>query len=91
MKLLERGSPLIRDPLGGRANAEVGILDALIVIDMQEGLLRGAPKHDLSGVVERIDRLAARVRERGGCVFFVQHDGAPADDFAPFAAGWLTW
>jgi nicotinamidase-related amidase len=28
--------------------------DALLVIDMQEGLLRGAPKHDLPGVVARI-------------------------------------
>lgn len=63
-------------------------LEALIVIDVQEGLLRGAPKHDLSGVIERIDRLAARVRERGGCVFFVQHDGPLGDDFAPYTPGW---
>src|SRR5436853_1228321 len=40
---------------------------------MQEGLLRGAPKHDLLAVVERINRLALRVRRSGGSVFFVQH------------------
>ena len=63
-------------------------MDVLLVVDMQEGLLQGKPKHDLSGVVERINRLAARVRERGGRVLFVQHDGPPGDDFAPFTPGW---
>ncbi len=63
-------------------------MDVLLVVDMQEGLLQGKPKHDLSGVIERINRLAARVRERGGCVLFVQHDGPSGDDFAPFSEGW---
>lgn len=35
-------------------------MDVLLVVDMQEGLLRGAPKHDLLAVVERINRLAVR-------------------------------
>jgi nicotinamidase-related amidase len=30
-------------------------VDALIVVDMQVGLLSGAPKHDLQGVVDRIN------------------------------------
>src|SRR5262245_508648 len=55
---------------------------------MQEGLLGGAPKHQLTAVVERINRLAARVRQRQGCVIFVQHDGPPGDDFEPSTAGW---
>ncbi len=55
-------------------------MDVLLVVDMQEGLLQGKPKHDLSGVIERINRLAARVRERGGCVLFVQHDGPRSGD-----------
>ncbi|MBY0401008.1 isochorismatase family protein [Myxococcota bacterium] len=63
-------------------------MDALVVIDMQEGLRRGEPKHDLVGVLARIDRLAGRVRARGGCVFFVQHDGPPGDDFALRSPGW---
>ncbi len=63
-------------------------MEALLVIDMQEGLQRGAPKRDLPGVLERIDRLAARVRQRGGSVFFVQHDGLPGEEFAPFTPGW---
>jgi len=44
-------------------------VDVLLVVDMQEGLLRGAPKHDLLAVVERINRLALRVRRSGGSVF----------------------
>jgi nicotinamidase-related amidase len=62
--------------------------DVLLVIDMQEGLLSGHPKRDLPGVVERINRLAERVRERGGRVLFVQHAGAAGDEFEPLTPGW---
>jgi len=60
----------------------------MLVVDMQEGLRRGAPKHDLSGVLERINRLAERVRERRGCVIFIQHAGPVGDDFEPRTSGW---
>jgi len=63
-------------------------VDVLLVVDMQEGLLRGAPKHDLLAVVERINRLAVRVRRRGGSVGFVQHAGPVGDDFEPLTPGW---
>ena len=63
-------------------------MDALIVVDMQAGLLNGEPKHDLRGVIERINRLAARVRERSGVVIFVQHCGGAGDDFEPHTPGW---
>jgi len=63
-------------------------LDALVIVDMQEGLLLGDEKHELTSVVERINRLAARVRKRGGAVFFVQHQGTPGDGFAPGEPGW---
>jgi hypothetical protein len=33
-------------------------MDAMVVVDMQVGLLTGAPKYDLQAVVERINRLA---------------------------------
>ena len=62
-------------------------MDVLLVVDMQEGLLRGAPKHDLLAVVERINRLALRVRRSGGAVFFV-HAGPAGDDFEPSTPGW---
>ena len=63
-------------------------MDVLLVVDMQEGLLRGAPKHDLLAVVERINRLAVRVRRRGGSVVFLQHAGPVGDDFEPLTPGW---
>src|SRR5437763_11185381 len=41
----------------------------------RSGLLNGEPKHDLQGVIDRINRLAARVRERSGIVIFIRHCG----------------
>jgi nicotinamidase-related amidase len=63
-------------------------MDALIVVDMQIGLLNGEPKHDLHGVIERINRLAAKVRARSGTVIFVQHCSGTEDDFVPGTPGW---
>jgi nicotinamidase-related amidase len=63
-------------------------MDAVIVVDMQVGLLNGEPKHDLHGVIERINRLAARVRAQSGVVIFVQHCGGAEDDFVPGTPGW---
>ena len=60
----------------------------MIVVDMQVGLLNGEPKHDLRGVIERINRLAAKVRERSGMVIFIQHCGGKGDDFEPETPGW---
>jgi nicotinamidase-related amidase len=63
-------------------------MGALIVVDMQAGLLIGPPKHDLPGVIARINQLAAMVRERSGKVVWIQHCGRPDDDFAPDKPGW---
>lgn len=41
-------------------------MDVLLIVDMQVGLLKGAPKHDLAGVVARINRLAEAIRSRAG-------------------------
>ncbi|MBM3646446.1 MAG: cysteine hydrolase [Alphaproteobacteria bacterium] len=62
---------------------------ALIVIDMQQGSFGVAtPRHDAAGVIRRLNRLAAAVREQGGAVVFVQHDGPPGDPHHPDAPGW---
>jgi nicotinamidase-related amidase len=63
-------------------------MDAMLVVDMQVGLLNGGPKHDLRGVIERINRLAAKVREQSGTVILVQHCGCKGDDFEPQTPGW---
>jgi nicotinamidase-related amidase len=63
-------------------------MDAMLVVDMQVGLLNGEPKHDLGGVIDRINRVAARVREQSGTVILVQHCGCTGDDFEPQTPGW---
>jgi nicotinamidase-related amidase len=63
-------------------------MDAMLIVDMQVGLRNGDPKHDLDGVIERINRLAAKVREHSGTVIFVQHCGRQGDDFEPQTPGW---
>jgi nicotinamidase-related amidase len=63
-------------------------MDAMLIIDMQVGLLNGDPKHDLPGVIARINRLAAKVRAASGTVIFVQHCGSKGDDFEPQTPGW---
>jgi nicotinamidase-related amidase len=63
-------------------------MDALIIVDMQVGLLKGGPKHDLGGVIQRINRLAEMARKRSGKVIFIQHHGAAGEDFAPGTEGW---
>jgi nicotinamidase-related amidase len=63
-------------------------MDAMLIVDMQVGLLNGEPKHDLGGVTERINRLAARVRARSGRVILIQHCGSRGDEFEPQTPGW---
>lgn len=60
----------------------------MLIVDMQAGLLNGNPKHDLQGVIERINQLAASVRAQSGRVIFIQHCGRKGDDFEPQTPGW---
>ena len=60
----------------------------MLVVDMQIGLLRGQPKHDLNGVVDRINHLAAKIRRHAGTVVFIQHTSDKDPDFAPRSPGW---
>lgn len=56
------------------------------MVDMQAGLLAGLPKHDLAGVVARINALAASVRAAGGAVVWIRHCGG--EGFERGAPGW---
>jgi len=61
---------------------------ALIIIDMQRGSFTAAsPRHDADGLVDRLNRLAARVRATGGLVVHVQHEGPDGDPHHPDAPG----
>ena len=62
--------------------------DALVVVDMQVGLLDGLPKHDLTDVVRRINAVAAFVRGQGGTVVWIRHCGKAGDGFARHEPGW---
>src|SRR5262249_688243 len=48
----------------------------------------GAPKHDLPGVLHRINQMTAMIRGRRGHVIWVQHRGSPGGDFEPGTSGW---
>lgn len=63
-------------------------VDVLLIVDMQAGIRQGSPKHNLNSVVAHIQSLAADVRNRGGRVCFIQHDGESDDDFAPHSPSW---
>jgi nicotinamidase-related amidase len=69
------------------ATMERGV-DVIIVVDMQVGLRDDAVKHDLAGVIGRINALAAKVRHDGGKVIWIQHCGKAGDGFEPHSAGW---
>ena len=62
--------------------------DVLIVVDMQVGLLDGLPKHDLAGVIQRINALAAMVRQKDGLVVWIRHCGKAGDGFERGSKGW---
>ena len=62
-------------------------MDVLLVVHMQVGLLAGKPKHDLRGVLDRINQLATRVRSQSGKVVLTQHCGGRGDNFEPRAPG----
>jgi nicotinamidase-related amidase len=63
-------------------------MDVLLVVHMQVGLLAGKPKHDLRGVLDRINQLATRIRSQSGKVVLTQHCGGRGDNFEPRAPGW---
>jgi nicotinamidase-related amidase len=63
-------------------------MDAMIVVDMQVGLLDGPPKHDLQGVIQRINSLTAMVRKQSGKVIWVRHCGKRGDGFERHSEGW---
>jgi nicotinamidase-related amidase len=62
---------------------------ALLVIDMQVGSFgKESRRHDVPGLVGRLNALARRVRAGGGTVIFVQHDGPDGDPHHPSQPGW---
>jgi nicotinamidase-related amidase len=63
-------------------------MDVILVVDMQVGLLDGLPKHDLHGVIGRINSLTATLRRRSGKVVWIRHCGRLGDGFERGTKGW---
>ena len=63
-------------------------MDAIVVVDMQVGLFDGSPKHDLQGVIQRINSLTAMVRQQSGKVIWIRHCGKAGDGFERDTEGW---
>ena len=62
---------------------------ALIVIDMQCGLLNGNPQpRNLQHVISALNQVAQKTRQAGGTVVHIQHLGSGDDSFAPDSPGW---
>lgn len=64
------------------------VMDALIIIDMQEGPFSQSDKYDSEGVISRINQLSEYIRENDGRVIFIQHDGPAEDQLLPLTPGW---
>ncbi len=61
----------------------------LLVIDMQIGLFGpDTPRHDADAIVERINAVGRAVRQAGGLVTFIQHDGPQGDVLEQGSDGW---
>lgn len=64
-------------------------MQALLVIDMQAGSFTDeTPRHDTTGVIGRINQLAANFRSNGNPVIFIQHDGTKENNFLPGTDEW---
>ena len=61
---------------------------ALLVVDVQQGLFVDEPRPDgLDAVIRHINQLARRARAAGAPVFFIQHE-APGSELAHGSPGW---
>jgi len=65
-----------------------GRASALLIIDVQIGLVDGLPAYRGPEVIATIGSLMAKARGCGAPVLFVQHDGAPGHRLEPQTAGW---
>jgi nicotinamidase-related amidase len=61
---------------------------ALLVIDVQKGIVHGLPVKDADGVLKRIHSLQERFRSAGAPVINIQHDGPPGHRVEKGTSGW---
>jgi len=73
---------------GASSSAYTQVVDALIIVDLQESSFPDQRYHDQKRVIERIELLSRFVRKAGGAVVFVQHDGHAEEGLLPLSPGW---
>jgi nicotinamidase-related amidase len=61
---------------------------ALVIIDVQVGIIEGFSAYRGREVLEQINALRARARASNVPVIYVQHDGAPGDVLEVGSEGW---
>lgn len=61
---------------------------ALLVIDVQEGIVRGPGIHDADGIMKKIRSLQELARKAGAPVLFMQHDGPKGHRVEKGTDGW---
>jgi nicotinamidase-related amidase len=64
------------------------MMDALVIIDMQNGCFSLTPRFDKNGIVQRINTLAEYFRRNGKPVIYVQHDGTKENYLFPHSHDW---
>jgi nicotinamidase-related amidase len=64
--------------------------DALVIIDMQAGSFGPTCplRYDISALLERLNEITRWVRDGGGMVVWVQHDGPPGEVLELGTDGW---
>ena len=61
---------------------------ALLVIDVQVGIMQSPRAYSVSEVLERISLLLRRARASGTPIIYVQHDGAKGHELEVNSPGW---
>ena len=62
--------------------------NALLIIDVQVGLLKLIPAEIRAGVLSRIETLLSRARASGTPVIYIQHDGPRGHPLETHTKGW---
>ncbi|MFZ0734717.1 MAG: cysteine hydrolase family protein [Candidatus Sulfotelmatobacter sp.] len=62
--------------------------NALLIIDVQVGLVKLIPAEVRAGVISRIETLLSRARASGTPVIYIQHDGPTGHPLETHTEGW---
>jgi nicotinamidase-related amidase len=62
--------------------------NALLIIDVQVGLVKLIPAETRDGVISRIETLLSRARASGTPVIYIQHDGPRGHPLETHTKGW---